>query len=63
MITINKEEAMALIAKYGDDANIAITGRSKKGGRKKYYASEERHIVNFIKNFRKEHFLTLLKEG
>ena len=54
---------MALIAKYGDDANIAITGRSKKGGRKQYYASEERHIVNFIKNFRKEHFRTLLKEG
>lgn len=42
IIIITKDEAMALRAKYGDDANITITSRHKKGGRKKYYAAEKK---------------------
>lgn len=52
MIIITKEEAMALRAKYGDDANITITSRNKKGGRKKYYAAEERRNLIFIEKYR-----------
>ena len=52
MIIINRDEAMALRAKYGDEARITITSRTKKGGRKKYYASEEHRNVAFIERYR-----------
>lgn len=52
MIIITKDEAMALRAKYGSDANITITNRHKKGGRKKYYAAEERRNIIFIERYR-----------
>ena len=52
MIIINKEEAMALREKYGNEANITITSTHKKGGRKKYYCSEDRRNVFFIERFR-----------
>lgn len=52
MINITKDEAMALMAKYGDDAHITITSRSKKGGRKKYYAAEESRNLFFLERYR-----------
>ena len=52
MIIITKDESMALRAKYGDDAKITITSKTKKGGRKKYYAAEERKNVVFIERYR-----------
>lgn len=52
MIIITKDEAMALRAKYGDDANITITSRHKKGGRKKYYAAEEKRNLFFLERYR-----------
>ena len=52
MIIITKDEAMALRAKYGDDANITITSRHKKGGRKKYYAAEEKRNLFFLGRYR-----------
>ena len=52
MIIITKDEAMALRAKYGDEAHITITSKHKKGGRKKYYAAEERRNIFFIERYR-----------
>lgn len=52
MIIISKEEAMALRAKYGDDANITITNKNKRGGRKKYYMPEESRLLYFLDRFR-----------
>lgn len=52
MIIITRDEAMALRAKYGDEARITITSRHKKGGRKKYYAAEERRNICFIERYR-----------
>ncbi len=52
MIQISKEEAMALRERYGSDVCIAITSRHKKGGRKKYYAEEARHVLFFIERMR-----------
>lgn len=52
MIIISKEEAMALREKYGDDANISITSRHKKGGRKKYYLPEEGRLLFFLEKYR-----------
>lgn len=52
MIQISKEEAMALRERYGSEVCIAITSRHKKGGRKKYYAEEARHILFFIERMR-----------
>ena len=48
MISITKEEAMALREKYGRDVCIAITNRHKKGGRKRYYAEETERVLSFI---------------
>lgn len=52
MIIITKDEAMALRAKYGEEAKITITSKHKKGGRKKYYAAEERRNILFIERYR-----------
>lgn len=52
MIIISREEAMALRAKFGDDANISITNRHKKGGRKKYYLPEEVKLMSFLNRLR-----------
>lgn len=52
MIKISKEEAMALRAKYGQDVCIAITNRTKKGGRKHYCAEETNRVLFFIERFR-----------
>ena len=51
MITITKEEAMGLKAKYGDDIDITITGRHKKSGRKRYYTEETRRVFLFLERF------------
>lgn len=48
MIMISKEEAMAVKERFGDDVTIAITNRQKRGGRKRYYAPEERRVLNFL---------------
>ena len=63
MIVINREEAMALREKYGEDAHITITSRHKKGGRKKYYAAEERRNVFFIERFRRNKERQFKKRG
>ena len=52
MIQINREEAMALRAKYGSDIGITITSRRKKGGRKKYYTEETSRVFYFLERFR-----------
>lgn len=52
MIIITKDEALALWAKYGEEAHITVTNRHKKGGRKKYYAAEDRRNVFFIDRLR-----------
>lgn len=52
MILITKEEAEAIRAKYGSDANISITNRQKRGGRKKYYLPEEPRLIGFISRYR-----------
>ena len=62
MIIITKEEAMALRAKFGDDAHITITSRHKKGGRKKYYAAEERRNVFFIERLRSKQQRNAVKQ-
>ena len=63
MIVINREEAMALRDKYGVDAHITITSKHKKGGRKKYYAAEERRNVLFIERFREKKLRQFKKRG
>lgn len=62
MIIITKDEAMALRAKYGDDANITITSRHKKGGRKKYYAAEEKRNLFFLERYRNKQARRNLKK-
>lgn len=62
MIIITKDEAMALRAKYGDEANITITSRNKKGGRKKYYAAEERRNLFFLERYRNKQAQKLKKK-
>lgn len=52
MISITKDEAMALRAKYGESVCIAITNRHKKGRRKHYYAEETNRVLFFIERFR-----------
>lgn len=52
MILITKDEAMAVRAKYGNDAHITIANRQKKGGRKKYYMPEENRLMFFIQRYR-----------
>lgn len=52
MIIISREEAMTMRAKFGDDANISITNRHKKGGRKKYYLPEEGKLMAFLNRLR-----------
>ena len=52
MISITKEEAMALRENFGGDVSIAITSRNKRGGRKRYYAEESSRVLNFIKKLR-----------
>ena len=55
MIEINKTEAEALRKAYGDQINITITSRNKKGGRKRYYADETNRVLRFIGKNRIEH--------
>lgn len=45
---ISKEEAMALRSFFGDEVTIAVTNKQKRGGRKRYFAPEERRVVNFL---------------
>lgn len=52
MISITKEEAMALRAKYGDDIGITITNRHKKSGRKHYYTEETNRVFYFLERYR-----------
>lgn len=54
MIEVNREEASALREKYGRDVTIAITNRTKKGGRKRYYVEETNRIQFFLERFRKK---------
>lgn len=54
MISVNKEEAMAIRAKYGSDIGITITGRGKKGARKRYYVEETNRVTFFLERFRKK---------
>ena len=54
MITITRDESMALRKKFGQDIKIAITNRNKHGGRKKYYMPEDTRYVNFLEHLRKE---------
>lgn len=52
MISITKDEAMALRAKYGNDIGITITSRHKKGGRKRYYTEETNRVFFFLERYR-----------
>lgn len=65
MIVITKEEAMAIRAKYGEGAGIAVTNRHKKGGRKNYYMPEEGRLLFFLERFRnkKEREIIRRKRG
>lgn len=54
MIAINKEEAMAIRAKYGDEVGITITNRQKKGNRKHYYTEESQRVMFFLERFRRK---------
>ena len=52
MIQINKEEAMAIREKYGDNIGITITNRHKKGGRKRYYVEDTNRVHFFLEKYR-----------
>ena len=52
MISITRDEAMALREEYGNDICIAITNRHKHGGRKKYYLAEERRFIYSLNKIR-----------
>ena len=52
MISITKDEAMALRAKYGNEIGITITNRHKKGGRKRYYTEETNRVFFFLERYR-----------
>ena len=52
MISITKDEAMALRTKYGDEVGITITNRHKKGGRKRYYTEETNRVFYFLERYR-----------
>lgn len=52
MISITKDEAMALRTKYGKDIGITITNRHKKSGRKHYYTEETSRVVFFLERYR-----------
>lgn len=56
MITINKDEAMAIRGKYGDEISITITNRHKRGGRKHYYVEETKRVLFFLERFRSKQF-------
>ena len=62
MIQINREEAMALRAKYGDDIGITITNRHKKGGRKHYYTEETNRVFYFLERFRNKQLRKVQKK-
>lgn len=53
MIQITKEESLALRKRLGD-VNIAITSKSKKGGRKKYYVEEVSRVMNALNQIRRK---------
>lgn len=55
MISITKDEAMALRAKYGNDIGITITNRHKRGGRKRYYTEETKRVFFFLEKYRNGH--------
>lgn len=48
MLVISKEEAEALRKEFGEGAGVAIVNRGKRGGRKKYYMTEDPALVIFI---------------
>ena len=52
MVVITKEEAMAIRAKFGNEASITITNRHKRGGRKHYYLPEEGKFMYFLEKLR-----------
>lgn len=52
MISITKDEALALRSKYGDTVGITITNRHKKGGRKRYYTEETKRVFFFLERYR-----------
>lgn len=52
MISITRDEAMALRAKYGNEIGITITNRHKKGGRKRYYTEETNRVFFFLERYR-----------
>ena len=54
MITVNKEEAIALREKYGGAVCIAITNKHKKSNRKNYYVEETNRVLYFLERFRKK---------
>ena len=62
MIQINKEEAMALRAKYGDDIGITITNRHKRGGRKRYYTEETNRVFYFLERYRSKQLRKIEKK-
>lgn len=52
MISITKEEAMALRERFGAEIGIAITNRNKKSGRKHYYTEETFRVLSFLERMR-----------
>lgn len=51
MISITKEEAVALRNKFSD-LHIAITNRHKKSRRKHYYTEETNRVLYFLERLR-----------
>lgn len=54
MIEITQDEAMALRQKYGDEVNLMITSRQKKGNRKHYFVEETNRVLYFLERLKKK---------
>lgn len=52
MISITKDEAMALRKKFGDDLAITVMNRQKRGGRKHYCTEESYRVMRVLNKLR-----------
>nr|DAG62803.1 MAG TPA: hypothetical protein [Caudoviricetes sp.] len=52
MISITKDEAMALRKKFGDDLAITVMNRYKRGGHKRYCTEESYRVMRVLNKLR-----------
>lgn len=52
MITITKDETMALRKKFGDTLAITVMNRHKRGGRKRYCTEESYRVMRVLNKLR-----------